>query len=65
LSESRRQVLDAAAIVLEPAQRAGLVRADVTAADLVQLVRGMVMSGVTPPDRYPFLLSIVLDGIRA
>jgi AcrR family transcriptional regulator len=65
LSESRRQILEATAIVLEPAQRAGAVRPDVTAADLIQLVRGMVMSGVAPPSRYPFLLEIVLDGIRA
>jgi len=64
LSESRRQVLEATAIVLDPARDAGLVRADLTAADLIQLVRGMVLPGVTPPSRYPFLLDIVLDGIR-
>lgn len=64
LTESRRRVLEAAAIVLGPAQNAGVVRADLTTADLVQLVRGMVLPGVTGPDRYPFLLDIVLDGIR-
>ncbi len=65
LNQSRRHVVDAAATVLEPAQAAGVVRADLTAADLVQLVRGMVLPGVAQPDRYPFLLGVVLDGIRS
>ena len=64
LTDSRRRVLDAAAIVLEPARAAGVVRADLTEADVVQLVRGMVLPGVTPPERYPFLLEIVLAGMR-
>jgi AcrR family transcriptional regulator len=64
LTDSRRRVLESAEIVLDPARLAGLVRADVTAADLVQLVRGMVLPGVTPPDRYLYLLDIVLHGIR-
>jgi AcrR family transcriptional regulator len=65
LTESRRRILAATAIVLEPAQRAGVVRADLTAADLVQLVRGIVLSAIVPPDRYALLLDVVLDGIRA
>lgn len=65
LNESRRRVVEAAATVLAPAQAAGAVRADLTAADLVQLVRGMVLPGVTRPERYPFLLGVVLDGIRS
>jgi AcrR family transcriptional regulator len=64
LTDSRRRVLDAAAIVLEPARAAGVVRADLTEADVVQLVRGMVLPGVTPPERYPFLLEILLAGMR-
>jgi AcrR family transcriptional regulator len=64
LTDSRRRVLESAAIVLDPARLAGLVRADLTTADLVQLVRGMVLPGVTPPDRYIYLLDIVLAGIR-
>jgi AcrR family transcriptional regulator len=64
LTDSRRRVLESAAIVLDPARFAGVVRADLTAADLVQLVRGMVLPGVTPPDRYGYLLDIVLAGIR-
>jgi AcrR family transcriptional regulator len=64
LTESRRQVLEATAIVLEPAQRAGVVRRDLTAADLIQLVRGIVLSAIVPPDRYALLLDVVLDGIR-
>jgi AcrR family transcriptional regulator len=64
LTESRRQVLEATTLVLEPAQRAGVVRADLTAADLVQLVRGIVLSAIVPPDRYALLLDVVLDGIH-
>jgi AcrR family transcriptional regulator len=64
LTDSRRRVLDAAAIVLQPARAAGAVRADLTEADVVQLVRGMVLPGVTPPERYPFLLEILLAGMR-
>ena len=64
-TESRRQVLQAAEMVLAPAQGAGVVRADLTAADLMQLVSGMVLPAVTDPSRYPYLLDVVLDGIRA
>jgi AcrR family transcriptional regulator len=64
LTDSRRRVLDAAAIVVGPARDAGVVRADLTEADVVQLVRGMVLPGVTPPERYPFLLDVVLSGMR-
>lgn len=65
LSESRRQVVEATNVVLEPAQRAGVVRDDLTAADLMQLVRGIVLSAIVPPDRYTMLLDVVLDGLRA
>jgi AcrR family transcriptional regulator len=64
LTESRRQVVEATKVVLEPAQRAGVVRADLTAADLVQLVRGIVLSAIVPPDRDALLLDVVLDGLR-
>ena len=63
-NESRRRVLQAAATVLEPAQIAGVVRADLTTADLMQLVSGMVMPAITEPARYSYLLDVVLDGIR-
>ena len=63
-SESRRQMLDAATTVLEPAQAAGVVRADLTAADLMQLVSGMVLPAITDPSRSSHLLDVVLDGIR-
>jgi AcrR family transcriptional regulator len=63
-TESRRQVLQAAAMVLEPAQVAGVVRADLTPADLIQLVSGMVLPALTDPSRCSYLLDIVLDGIR-
>ena len=64
LTESRRQVVEATKVVLEPAQRAGVVRADLTAADLMQLVRGIVLSAIVRPDRYALLLDVVLDGLR-
>jgi AcrR family transcriptional regulator len=64
LTESRRQLVEATALVLEPAQRAGVVRKDLTAADLVQLVRGIVLSAIVAPDRHALLLDVVLDGIR-
>ena len=41
------------------------MRADLTAADLMQLVSGMVLPAVADPSRYPYLLDVVLDGIRA
>ena len=63
-SESRRQVLHAATTVLEPAQAAGVVRADLTAADLIQLVSGMVLPALTDPSRSAYLLDVVLAGIR-
>jgi AcrR family transcriptional regulator len=64
-TESRRQVLHAASTLLDPAQAAGIVRADLTAADLMQLVSGMVLPKITEPSRYAYLLDVVLDGIRA
>jgi AcrR family transcriptional regulator len=63
-TESRRQVLQAADKVLGPAQRAGVVRADLTAADLTQLVSGIVLPAITEPSRSSYLLEVVLDGIR-
>ena len=48
-----------------PRKRPGVVRADLTAADLVQLVSGMVLPALTDPSRNPYLLDVVLDGIRA
>ncbi len=57
-------MIEATKVVLEPAQRAGVVRADLTAADLMQLVRGIVLSAIVPPDRYALLLDVVLDGLR-
>jgi hypothetical protein len=50
--------------VLAPAQAAGVVRADLTAADLIQLVSGMVLPALTKPSRSSYLLDVVLDGIR-
>jgi hypothetical protein len=50
--------------VLGPAQAAGVVRADLTAPDLMQLVSGMVLPKITEPSRSSHLLDVVLDGIR-
>jgi hypothetical protein len=49
---------------LEPPQAAGVVSIDLTAEDLVQMIRGMVIPLVTEPDRALHLPHLVLDGIR-
>ncbi|MFD0664398.1 SbtR family transcriptional regulator [Thermocatellispora tengchongensis] len=54
----------AAGRLLRPAQEAGVVRADLEFADLVELVAGIaqVASG---PERAERLLTLTLDGLRA
>ncbi len=61
---SRQRIAAASAKVLTRAQQAGLARADIDEADLMQLVGGMCMArngGVGQNER---LLRLVLDGIR-
>lgn len=46
-------------------QRAGVIRPDVTATDVMRLVHGVAVSTEQQPDRADFLLSVTLDGLRA
>ncbi len=61
---SRERINRAAGVVLEPAQRAGVVRADVDGADLMQLIGPMCMSATLSEDQAERLLDMVLDGLR-
>jgi AcrR family transcriptional regulator len=51
--------------LLENAQRAGLVRSDVTAMDVMRLLHGVAVSSERDPDRVDLLLSVTLDGLAA
>jgi AcrR family transcriptional regulator len=51
--------------LLEHAQRAGAVRGDVTAHDVLRLVHGIVMATEQSPQDTDRLLGMMLDGLRA
>ena len=51
--------------LLENAQRAGVVRSDVTAMDVLRLLHGVAVSSEKDPDRTDLLLSVTLDGLAA
>jgi hypothetical protein len=51
--------------LLEHAQRAGAMRADVTAQDVLRLVHGIVMATEQAPQDTDRLLGMMLDGLRA
>jgi hypothetical protein len=59
----RERVEAAAQLVLGRAQQAGTARADVSAADLMQLVGGMCMAAGSSPDQNRRLLAVVLAGL--
>jgi AcrR family transcriptional regulator len=46
-------------------QRAGVIRPDVTATDVVRLIHGVAVSTEKEPDRAGLLLSVALDGLAA
>jgi len=50
--------------LLTNGQRAGAIRADVSATDVMRLVHGVAVSSEKTPDRADALLMIVLDGLR-
>jgi AcrR family transcriptional regulator len=49
--------------LLANAQRAGVVRPDVTASDVMRLVHGVAVSTEKEPGRSDLLLSVMLDGL--
>jgi AcrR family transcriptional regulator len=51
--------------LLANAQRAGVIRSDVTATDVMRLVHGVAVSSEKEPDRTDLLLSVTLDGLAA
>jgi len=61
---SRERIVGALGIVLIPAQEAGVVRTDVDAPDLMQLLGSMCMSATLTPDQSGRLLLMIEDGLR-
>jgi AcrR family transcriptional regulator len=51
--------------LLESAQRAGVVRPDVTGMDVMRLIHGVAVSSERDPGRTDLLLSVMLDGLAA
>lgn len=62
----RDELHDALAVLLQRAQHAGAVRADITAADLVALFKGLldVVHEDGDPGRAGRVLALVIDGLR-
>ena len=63
-SASRERIEGALGIVLVRAQKAGVVRADVDAPDLMQLLGSMCMSATLTPEQSGRLLVMIEDGLR-
>ncbi len=61
---SRERIEKAVDIVLTRARLAGVVRADIDAGDLMQLVGSMCISATLSEDQSERLLAVVLDGLR-
>lgn len=65
MSHSRETVTRAATTVLGHAQEAGVVRTDITPADLIRLVGGCSMMGALDRAQQERMVQVVLDGLRA
>ena len=63
-SASRERIEGALGIVLTRAQEAGVVRSDVDAPDVMQLLGSMCMSATLTPDQSERLLVMIEDGLR-
>ena len=61
---SRERIVGALGLVLMPAQEAGVVRTDIDAPDLMQLLSSMCMSATLTPDQSGRLLVMIQDGLR-
>jgi AcrR family transcriptional regulator len=55
---------DTADRLLKHAQEAGVLRADITAEDVLKLVHGIVVTTERSPEQTGRLLSLILDGLR-
>jgi AcrR family transcriptional regulator len=64
LSSCWMAMRDAADRLLKNAQEAGVMRADVTADDVLRLVHGIVVTCERAPDQTGRLLALILDGLR-
>ena len=51
--------------LLENAQRAGVIRSDVTGTDVMRLLHGVAVSSEKEPARADLLLTVTLDGLAA
>ena len=65
ISACSRTIRETAARLLDRAQQAGAVRADLTATDVMMLVHGVVVATERTPDQADRMLSLTLDGLRA
>jgi AcrR family transcriptional regulator len=63
-SECRDRIEGALSVVLEGAQRAGVVRTDLSGPDLMQLLGSMCMSATLTAEQSARLLVIIEDGLR-
>jgi AcrR family transcriptional regulator len=63
-SHSRDRIDAAMELVIGRAQRAGVVRADVAASDLLQLLGPMCTSPTLNDGQYTTLLNLIIDGLR-
>lgn len=61
---SRERIEQAMGLVMERAQRAGVVRTDVDGSDLMQLVGPMCTNATLSGDQSDRLLAMILDGLR-
>jgi len=61
---SRERINAATAVALERAQRAGMARTDIDAADLMQLLGPMCIHAQLSSEQSRRLLAVVIDGLR-
>ncbi len=62
----KKLVREAVGVVLEPAQKAGVVRTDIEPGDLLRLAHGVgATAQYTDPAGAERLISVVIDGLRA
>jgi AcrR family transcriptional regulator len=61
---SRERIVSALDLVLTPTQEAGVVRTDIDAPDLMQLLSSMCMSATLTPEQSGRLLVMIEDGLR-